>query len=92
VERARGLSKNLDLDELSGALLDIEFAYAEAAGENRAGGNGAGENKTVPPSGAARAELERALRRIAAFAPSERSHTALIDVANSVRPATIWSW
>ena len=82
VKRARELSENLDLDELSGALLDIEFAYAEVARENM----------TAPPSGAARAELERALRRVAAFAPSERSHTALIDVANSVRPVTIWSW
>jgi serine/threonine-protein kinase PknG len=82
VKRARELSKNLRLDNLSSALLDIESAYAEFAGES----------VTAPPSRAARAELERELRRIAAFAHSERSHTALIDLANAVRPVSIWSW
>jgi serine/threonine-protein kinase PknG len=82
VQRARELSKNLGLDDFSRALLDIEFAYAEAGAED----------VTAPPSSAARAELEQALRKIAGSAPSERSHTALIDLANAVRPVTIWSW
>lgn len=82
VKRAREFGDDLRLDNLSRALLETEFAYAEFTGES----------VTSPPSGAARAELERGLRRIAAFAPSERSHTALIDLANAVRPVSIWSW
>jgi serine/threonine-protein kinase PknG len=79
VERARDLRAGLKLDELSAALLEIELAQAEAGGQ--------GET-----SGPARLRLERALRRLATFAPSERSHTALIDLANGVRPVTVWSW
>jgi serine/threonine-protein kinase PknG len=82
VRRAVGRRKDLDLDDLSSALLDAELACAELAGQRAAG----------VPSSTLRLTVERALRRLATFAPSERSHTALIDLANAVRPVTIWSW
>jgi serine/threonine-protein kinase PknG len=79
VKIARDLRASLKLDELTAALLDIELARAEASGE-------------AEPSDAARLRLEAALRKVATFAPSERAHTALIDLANGVRPITVWSW
>ena len=82
LERARDLATALTLDGTSRALLEVEFARAEAAFES----------VTATLTGAARLRLEKALRRLAPFAPSERAHTALIDLANAVRPATIWSW
>jgi serine/threonine-protein kinase PknG len=82
VEQARELATGLPLDETSRALLEVELAAAEAASQSVSG------VLTSP----ARRRLEQTLRRLAAFAPSERTHTALTDVANGVRPATIWSW
>jgi serine/threonine-protein kinase PknG len=82
LERARDLATTLTLDDISRALLEVELAGAEAACQSA----------TVTLASAARLRLEEALRRLAAFAPTERAHTALIDVANAVRPATIWSW
>jgi serine/threonine-protein kinase PknG len=82
VERARDLAAALALDETSRALLEAEFACAEAASQS----------VTATLASATRLRLEEALRRLAAFAPSERAHTALTDLANAVRPAAIWSW
>jgi serine/threonine-protein kinase PknG len=74
---ARRLAAELNLDDLASALLAAEFAYASSSAD---------------PSGAARADLEKALRRVAGLADSERSHRYLVDLANEIRPATIWSW
>jgi hypothetical protein len=82
VAGAHTLERGLKSDEFSRALLDTEFAYAEWVGESA----------SVTPSSAARLKLEKAFRRLSGFAASDRSHAALIDLANTVRPATIWSW
>jgi serine/threonine-protein kinase PknG len=82
VRRAAALRQDLELDDLFSALLDAELACARLDGQREAG----------VPAGTLRLTVESALRRLATFAPSERSHTALIDLANAVRPVTIWSW
>lgn len=82
VARARDLREDLDLDERSRALLEMEFCAAEAACQGLAGAL----------TGEARRRQEEALRALARFARSPREHTALIDLANAVRPVTIWSW
>jgi serine/threonine-protein kinase PknG len=82
VKRARDLGEELNLDKDPRAVLEVEFAGAEAAFEIMDG--------TL--SNATRQRLEAALRGLAAFARSEQAHTALTDLANAVRPATIWSW
>jgi serine/threonine-protein kinase PknG len=86
VELGPALQKDSDLDERSRALLEMEFAAAWAAGK------AAGGNVNEPPFRDARLRQEKALRGLARFAPSERAHTALIDLANAVRPVTVWSW
>jgi serine/threonine-protein kinase PknG len=82
----RHLQQGLDLDDLSRALLEMEFAAAEAAGK------AARRSVTEPLLRRSRRRQEKALRALARFAPSERAHTALIDLANAVRPVTVWSW
>jgi serine/threonine-protein kinase PknG len=82
LQRAQSLRKGLEIDSLSAALLDLEFANAAAAAEAQPG----------MLSGAAPQALEKALRGAARLAESARSHTALINLANAVRPVTLWSW
>jgi serine/threonine-protein kinase PknG len=82
LRRAQTLRKDIALDNLSAALLDVEFANGAAAADSPAG----------MPSSAARRALEKTLRGVAGLAESARSHAALIDLANAVRPVTIWSW
>jgi serine/threonine-protein kinase PknG len=83
-ERAGDLGKGLDLDEFTRALLEMELSAAAAAA--------ASETASTAPTRDARRRQEKALRELARFAPSERAHTALVDLANAVRPATVWSW
>lgn len=77
-ERGRSLTRELDPDDLPRALLASESAYADAVREGWR-------------QASSRATLERVLREIADFAPSEPVHRAIVDVANVVRPVTIWS-
>ena len=82
--RRRRADRKLVLDAPSTALLDVELAYARASA-SRSG-------SPAVPSESDRRDLEGALRRAALVASTERVHQALIDLANAIRPPTIWSW
>jgi serine/threonine-protein kinase PknG len=70
-------------ERLAAALCEVELAWFERG------------HRTAPPGQAARerelrSRMEQALRALAGHARNARAHGALIDMANSVRPRTLW--